>query len=83
MDADFQEWRQFKVNADKKKKTSVFGFLLTASENIDFVTQNLANNRIFGDAWFCWFFGQSTPSYKYTSEENRHLTYVLIMSVDL
>ena len=28
---------------------SVFGFRLTAVENIDFVTQNLASNRIFGD----------------------------------
>ena len=49
VDADFQEWRQFKVKVDKKKTTSVFGFWLTASEIIDFVTQNLANNRIFGD----------------------------------
>ena len=49
MDADFQEWRQSKVRADKKKTTSVFGFWLTAGENIDFVTQNLANNRIFED----------------------------------
>ena len=49
MDADFQEWRQFKVKANKKKTTSVFGFWLTAGENIDFVTQNLANNRILGD----------------------------------
>ena len=35
-DADFQEWRQIKVNADRKKTTSVFGFWLTAGENIDF-----------------------------------------------
>ena len=49
-DTDFQEWRQLKVKADRKKTTSVFGFLLTADENIDFVTQYLANNRIFGDA---------------------------------
>ena len=82
MDTDFQEWHQFKVKADKKKTTSVFGFWLTAVENIDFVTQNLANDSIFGDD-LVDFFWQSTPFYKYTSEENRHLTYVLIMSVDL
>ena len=35
---------------DRKKTTSVFdGFCLTACENIDIVTQYLANNRIFGD----------------------------------
>ena len=48
MDADFREWRQFKVKADKKKTTSIFGFWLMAGENIDFVTQNLANG-IFED----------------------------------
>ena len=49
-----------------------FGFLLTADENTDFVTQYLANNGIFGDALvdFC----ASIPSYKNMSEENRHLT---------
>ena len=48
-DADVQEWRQFKVKEDRKKTTSVFGFWLAAGENIDFVTQYLANNRIFWD----------------------------------
>ena len=48
-DADFQEWCKFKAKADRKKITSVFGFWLTAGENIDFVTQYLANNKIFGD----------------------------------
>ena len=48
-DADFQEWRQFKVKTDRKKTTSLFGIWLTAGENIDFVTQYLANNRIVGD----------------------------------
>ena len=38
-----------KVKADRKKTTSVFSFWLTAGENIDFVTQYLANNKIFGD----------------------------------
>ena len=33
---------------DRKKVTSVFGFWLAAGENIDFVTQHLANNRISG-----------------------------------
>ena len=49
-DADFQEWRQFKVKADRKKTTSVFGFWLTVGENIDFATQYLATYRLFGDA---------------------------------
>ena len=57
MDADFHEWRKFKVKADKKKTTFFFFlffvfcfcFWLTAGENIDFVTQKLADNRIFGD----------------------------------
>ena len=30
--------------------TSVFGFWLMADENIDFLTQYLASNMIFGDA---------------------------------
>ena len=51
----------------QEETTSVFGFWLTTGENIDFVTQNLANNRIFGDDFVD--FRQSTPSYKYTSEE--------------
>ena len=34
----------------KKKKTSVLCFWLTAGENIDYVTQYLANNMIFVDA---------------------------------
>ena len=33
-----------------KKTASVFGFWLTVGENIDFVTQYLAKNRIRGDA---------------------------------
>ena len=41
MDADFQEWRQSKVKADRKKAT--FGFGLMDGENIDFVIQPLAN----------------------------------------
>ena len=49
-DADLQEWRQFKVEADRKKTTFVFGIWLTASESIDFVTKYLANNKISGDA---------------------------------
>ena len=48
-DADFKEWRQFKVKQERKKPTSVFGFWLTAGENIDFLTQYLADNMIFGD----------------------------------
>ena len=50
VDADVQEWRQSKVKADRKKTTSVFDFWLTADENIDFVTQYRANNRLFWDA---------------------------------
>ena len=49
-DTDFQEWRQFMVKVGRKKTAFVFGFWLMACENIDFVTQYLANNRIFGDA---------------------------------
>ena len=49
-DADFQEWHQFTVKANRKETTSVFGLGLTAAGNIDFVTQYLANNRISGDA---------------------------------
>ena len=49
-DTHFQALRQFKVKADREKTTFVFGFWLTAGENIDFVTQHLANDRIFRDA---------------------------------
>ena len=81
-DADFQEWHQFKVKADRKKIISVFGFWLTVSENNDFVAQYLANNSFFGDASGD-FLMQSLPSCKYTNEENCHLIYLLITTMDL
>ena len=57
-----------------------FGFWLTVSENIDFITQYLANNGIFGNA----LVDVSCKKYLiYTSEENGHLTFFLIMSLDL
>ena len=58
-----------------------FGFFTDADENIDFNTQYLANNRIFGDTLVD--FRVSIPSCKYMSKENRHLTQFLIMSMDL
>ena len=69
-------WTQISKNdvnsrSDKKKTISVFCFWLTAGENIDFVTLNLANNRIFGDD-FVDFSGKVYTLY--TSEENCHLT---------
>ena len=40
---DLQVGHQFKVKVDRKKTTSVFGFCLTAGENVDFY-----NYPIFG-----------------------------------
>ena len=45
---------------DINQTTSVFAFWLTAGENVDFVTQHLAYNRIFGDT-YSWFFLQCLP----------------------